>query len=80
MACPEIRLEGITAERYAALLAKAHAQGLALEGISGAATHQGMHFTWSYDEAAAALTIQCLEKPFFVPCSMIEAQIRSLVV
>jgi hypothetical protein len=79
MACPEIRLEGITTERYARLLETARAQGLNLSGASGRTHYQGMEFAWSYDEAGAALTIQCVEKPIFVPCGMIEGRIRGLV-
>jgi len=79
MACPEIRLEGITAERYAQLLVTAQGQGLNLSGASGRTHYQGMEFTWNYDEAGAMLTIQCLDKPIFVPCGMIEGRIRGLV-
>jgi len=38
-----------------------------------------MDFTWSYDEAGGKLTIQCTNKPFFIPCSMIEERIRAAV-
>jgi hypothetical protein len=79
MACPEIRLEGITEERYALLLATAQAQGLKLAGASGRTEYQGMEFVWAYDAAGAALTIQCVAKPMFVPCGMIEGRIRGLV-
>ncbi|HTJ31384.1 MAG TPA: hypothetical protein VL346_12830 [Acidobacteriaceae bacterium] len=79
MACPEMRLEGITEERYARLLETAQAQGLNLSGECGKTHYQGMEFAWSYDAAGAALTIQCVEKPIFVPCGMIEGRIRALV-
>ena len=77
--CAPIQLEGITEEKYAALLATAKAQGLDLSGASGTTTYQGLDFTWNYDQAAQTLTIQCTGKPIFVPCSMVEARIRSLV-
>lgn len=79
MACPEVRLEGITPERYTQLLATAQAQGLGLSGPSGKTHYQGMEFAWSYDAPAGVLTIQCLDKPIFVPCGMIESRIRGLV-
>jgi hypothetical protein len=78
-ACPPITLEGITAGKYATLIQTAQAQGLQLTGDAGITQYQGMDFTWNYDPAAAALTIQCTSKPIFVPCSMIESRIRSLV-
>jgi hypothetical protein len=77
--CPEIVATGITPEKYQSLVATAKAQGLDLTGETGSTTFQGMNFTWTYDAAGECLTIQCTEKPIFVPCSMIESRIRSLL-
>ena len=77
--CPPITLTEITADKYQSLLATAKAQGLDLTGESGCTTYQEMDFTWRYEAAAASLTIQCTNKPFFVPCSMIESRIRGLI-
>jgi hypothetical protein len=77
--CPEIVLSEVTAEKYQSLLATAKAQGLDLSGVTGSTNYQGMDFTWNYDSAGQCLTIQCTNKPIFVPCSMIESRIRSLV-
>jgi len=77
--CPEIVLSEITAEKYQSLLATAKAQGLDLTGETGSTTFQGMDFTWAYDPAAQSLAIQCTNKPIFLPCSMIESRIRSLI-
>jgi hypothetical protein len=76
--CPAITLSDISVEKYQALLVTAQAQGLALAGEAGSTSYQGMDFTWSYDAGARVLTIQCTEKPIFVPCSMIEARLRAL--
>jgi hypothetical protein len=77
--CPPITVNDISREQYQALLTTAQAQGLALTGDAGSTTYQGMDFTWSYDAPAQLLTIQCTEKPMFVPCSMIETRIRGLI-
>ncbi len=77
--CAPMTFSGITAEKYAALLVNAQSQGLALTGDSGQTTYQGLDFTWNYDQPSESLTIHCTEKPIFVPCSMIEAKIRSVV-
>jgi hypothetical protein len=77
--CPEIVLSDITAEKYQSLLATAKAQGLDLTGKTGSTAFLGMDFTWTYDPAAQSLTIQCTNKPIFVPCSMIESRIRALI-
>jgi hypothetical protein len=79
MSCPAITLSGITTEKYQTLLATAAAQGLNLAGDSGSTSYQGMQFNWSYDAAGGTLTIQCMEKPIFVPCGMIESRIRGLM-
>jgi hypothetical protein len=77
--CPEIVLDAIDPEKYQALIVKACAQGLNLSGECGSTTFQDMNFTWAYDSAAQTLTIQCTERPFFIPCSMLESRIRGLV-
>jgi hypothetical protein len=77
--CPVITLSDISTEKYEALIAAAQAQGLALAGKSGNASHRGMEFTWNYDSDAQVLTIQCIDKPMLIPCAMIEAQLRGLV-
>ncbi len=77
--CAPMTFTGITQEKYAALLVNAQSQGLALTGESGRTTYQGLDFTWNYDQPSESLTIHCTEKPIFVPCSMIEAKIRSVV-
>lgn len=77
--CPAITLCDITTEKYLSLLATARSQGLDLSGETGTTTYQGMDFTWTYDAAAQTLTIQCTDKPIFLPCSMIESRIRALI-
>jgi hypothetical protein len=77
--CPPIHFADVTPEKYQTLLATARAQGLDLSGETGSTTHQGMDFTWNYEPAAQSLTIQCIGKPIFVPCSMIESRIRGLI-
>jgi hypothetical protein len=77
--CPPISFDGVSATQYATLLQTAQSQGLNLVGESGSTTYQGMDFSWNYDPAAQTLTIQCTAKPIFIPCSMIEAKVRSVV-
>jgi len=79
MSCPAITLQGVTAEKYATLLATAQGQGLNLTGLTGSTQFQGMDFTWNYDQPSETLTLQCTNKPIFIPCSMIESRIRALI-
>lgn len=77
--CPEMVFDGLSTEKYASLLGAAQAQGLQLTGDAGSTTYQGMDFTWEYNAANGTLKIHCTEKPFFVPCNMIEQKIRALL-
>ena len=71
--------DGLTPDHYNDLLAKAQSQGLQITGDSGSTSYQGIDFTWQYDSSSQSLTITCTEKPFFVPCSMIEQKIREVL-
>ena len=77
--CPAITLD-VHPEKYSILVQTAAEKGLSLVGSAGSTSFQGLDFTWAYDEAAHKLTIQCTNKPIFVPCSMIESRIRALTV
>ncbi len=77
--CPEIMIDNLNPETYAALLAKAQTQGIHLSGEAGTTEYSGMSFTWSYDATSQTLRMQCTEKPMFVPCHMIEQKIRQLI-
>ncbi len=79
MSCPAITVQGVNAQKYATLIATAQGQGLNLNGLSGSTQFQGMDFAWNYEESSETLTIQCTNKPIFIPCSMIEARIRALM-
>ncbi len=78
-ACPQMTFSNISPEKYETLLATAQSQGLNLTGYTGATTYQGMTFNWNYDLPTQSLTLHCTEKPFFVPCSVIEQKIRALI-
>ena len=77
--CPPMTFDGLSPDRYQQLLAKAQTQGLQITGDSGSTSYQGIDFTWNYDPAAQILTLECTNKPFFVPCSMIEQKVRSVL-
>ena len=79
MSCPAITLENVTTTKWATLLTTAQAQGLNLAGLTGMTQFQGMDFSWNYDESTETLTLQCTNKPIFIPCHMIESRIRALI-
>ncbi len=77
--CEAQIFDDITAEQFEKLQAKAKTAGIPLEGASGEATKMGIHFGWNYEQAEGRLTVQCLQVPFFVSCSDVNARIESLV-
>ena len=77
--CPEQTFDGITAEKWQILKAKATENGIALNSDTGQASQQGFTFSWKYDAASATLTIQCLDRPFWVPCGLIESKVQDIV-
>jgi len=79
MSCPAITLQNVTAAKWETLLTTAQAQGLNLAGSTGSTQYQGMDFVWNYDESSETLTLQCTNKPIFIPCHMIESRIRALI-
>jgi hypothetical protein len=77
--CDPITFENITPDRFTALQQKAaSAAGIAISGDTGEASADGVTIQWNYDPASERLTMQCTDKPMFVPCSLINAKIGSM--
>ncbi len=70
---------GITPEKYAILMQKAQAAGIALSGFSGTASKYGVEIAWNYSPSTQELTVQCLHTPFFVKPEEVEVKIQALV-
>ena len=79
MACEVQSFPGVTQDRFDALVEKARASGIALNGLEGSAVKDGITIRWLYDPAAETLELQCTDSPFFIPCAVVEAKIRELV-
>jgi len=77
--CAAQTFNNITPDKWLALQAKAAADNINLNGVSGETTQQGFTFTWQYDAASAILTIQCLNHPFWASCGAVNGKIHDLV-
>ena len=54
--------------------------GLDISGtLQGQASAKGVTISWSYDPNANTLTLQCLQKPWYVAASIIESKLDDLV-
>jgi hypothetical protein len=76
--CAPQTFTNITPDKWLALQAKAAANNITLNGVSGETTQQGFTFTWQYDAASAALTIQCQDHPFWASCGTINGKVHDL--
>jgi hypothetical protein len=69
--CAAQTFSNITPQKWSALQAKLAAEHIQLTGDSGQVTQDGYTFTWAYQPGTSALTIQCLDHPWYTSCGMI---------
>lgn len=67
----------ISQDFYGKLLLQARAAGMQFAGNT--ASISGCTFYWSYDEASQTLTIQCVDRPWYKPCTFIAAKLQDLL-
>lgn len=77
-ACDTQTFSKITPDTWKLLVLKAAENGIQIAGDSGQSSKEGFTFRWLYDPAAQTLELQCLDKPFWAPCSAINAKIQSV--
>jgi len=65
----------MTEEQFQALAGKAKAQGIELEGRAGVIEKMGVKAKWGFD--GATLTVDVLEKPFFMSKEAVEEKLRA---
>ena len=79
MACDPLNYTGVGAEQWNAAREKiSSAYGLHIEHGSGEESKSGFRLRWNYDAEAQTLEIQCLSKPFVVPCAVVNGRINAL--
>jgi hypothetical protein len=77
MSCPAITTPNVDQALYDKLLAQATAAGVKFDGTK--ASIDGVQLDWNYDAAAQALTVTCLEKPWYMSCGEIQKVIAELI-
>jgi hypothetical protein len=79
-ACNEQVFNGITPARWECIRQAMQGRtGVSLATDTGTASKSGFTMRWNFDPLAQVLTVQCLEKPFIVPCSVIESTLTGIV-
>jgi hypothetical protein len=79
VACDPLRYSGVDASTWAAARETISSEyGISVDSERGEGSKSGFTLTWTYDPSAQTLEIQCLEKPFIVPCGVISNRIGAL--
>jgi hypothetical protein len=52
---------------------------MTLAGNSGYASADGVTINWNYDPTSQVLVLQCLQKPWYVPESLVDDKLDALV-
>lgn len=66
-------------DAWACIQQKAADRGFHLTGDTGQLEQMGVTIGWAYDSARQTLTFTTLNKPVFIPQSMVESQLRNLI-
>jgi len=78
-ACAMLTYNNVTPAAWAAIVAEAAKMNITINGDGGSASAQGFTVQWNYDRAAQTLSLQCVDSPFFVSCSLINAHLNDAV-
>ena len=72
--CDGLTFHGVTRPAWAQIKRAASSYG-----VGGGDCVEGFSFSWSYNEAARTLHIQCLESPALISCSEINSRLHDEV-
>lgn len=79
-ACDPQTFNNVTSTAWDCLVQKAESSGLPIiVGHKGEASKDGFTVTWNYNPEAESLVIQCIDSPWWAPCSVIDSKINELV-
>lgn len=77
-ACDPLQFKGITPEVFSSITKQLSAKGFSLSGPSGTVNGPfGIVIDYNWDETTGSLSIQVVEKSFFVSCNQIKDQLTS---
>jgi hypothetical protein len=77
VACDPLNYSGVDSTKWECAKDVVRSEyGISIDSDHGEATERGFTLEWSYDASAEELHIQCTEKPFFVPCGVVNGRIN----
>jgi hypothetical protein len=79
VACDPLRYDGVDASKWAQAQETIGSEyGISVDSERGEQSKSGFTLKWIYDSAAQTLEIQCLDKPFLIPCGVVNNRIAAL--
>jgi hypothetical protein len=79
-ACAPLVFNNVDAPKFDCVSKAVAAQvGIPISGNAGTQSKSGYTVRWNYNPTQLSLTIQCMDSPFGVPCTMINSKISNLV-
>jgi hypothetical protein len=79
MACDQLTYSGVDASKWARAKETIGSEyGMHIESERGEESKSGFTLSWTYDPSAQTLEIQCREKPFLIPCGVVNNRINAL--
>ncbi|HXI90474.1 MAG TPA: hypothetical protein VNH18_29540 [Bryobacteraceae bacterium] len=76
--CDPVIFSNVSPEQWAAIEAKLATAHIRIEHDQGEIVIQSADIRWDYESSAKTLTVQCVRKPFIIPCSKVNAKITEL--
>ena len=79
LACDPLRYAGVDASKWAQTKDLVDSEyGIRIESDSGEASKKGFTLKWTYNPSEQTLQIQCSDKPFLVPCGVVNDRIKGM--
>jgi hypothetical protein len=79
MGCAKQTFTQFGESNFECLKQKALSIGITIDSNHGQDSKNGITMSWTFDPAAQTLELQCLDKPFIVPCGTINGRIHDVV-
>jgi hypothetical protein len=76
--CETLTFGKVTQEVWRRCVDTAAQYGVAITTDTGQITHEGFTLAWAYDRPGQNLSLQCIDSPWWAPCSLINGKICDL--
>jgi len=79
MSCAKQSFTQFGQSNFDCLKQKALSIGITINSNQGQDSKNGVTISWAFDPVAQTLDLQCLDKPFILPCGTITGRIQDVV-